>query len=117
MSDPQRATPPVADREPPAPRSADDAAPLDEFALDVLEFEREWALRSGDKEAAIRSRFGLGSARYYQVLFALIDSPAALRHDPLLVRRLQRLRDTRADARARRTLGPAHDRRTEDDPR
>ncbi|MBN9605143.1 MAG: DUF3263 domain-containing protein [Actinomycetales bacterium] len=104
----------------PAPITGADG--LDERARAILAFERDWAVRAGearsrDKDAEIRSRFGLGSARYYQVLFALIDSPAALRHDPLLVRRLQRLRDTRTVARARRTLGPADDRRTEDDAR
>jgi hypothetical protein len=79
---------------------------LDERALEVLDFEREWAARAGDKDAAIRVQFGFGSARYYQVLYALIDSPSALRHDPLLVRRLQRLRDTRTRSRLARTLGP-----------
>jgi len=87
---------------------------LDARALEVLDFEREWAVRRGDKDAAIRSRFGFGSARYYQVLFALIDAPAALRHDPLLIRRLQRLRDTGTRSRLARTLGPDADFRTED---
>ena len=75
---------------------------LSELDLRVLAFERGWAARVGAKEAAIRSEFGLTGARYYQTLNALLDSPAALRHDPLLVRRLQRLRDTRARARAAR---------------
>jgi hypothetical protein len=70
----------------------------------ILEFESEWTARTGSKEAAIRSEFGLSSARYYQMLSALIDSPVALRSDPLLVRRLQRVRDARARARAARTF-------------
>ena len=59
---------------------------------------------SGAKDAAIRSEFSIPAARYYQMLYALIDSPVALRSDPLLVRRLQRLRDARSRARAARTF-------------
>ncbi|WP_309713594.1 DUF3263 domain-containing protein [Pseudolysinimonas sp.] len=74
---------------------------LDETELRLLAFERAWADRVGNREAAIRAEFGVSSARYYQMLYALIDSPLAVRHDPLLVRRLQRLRDSRRGARAR----------------
>ncbi len=70
----------------------------------MLAFERAWADRVGAKDAAIRSEFGIPAARYYQMLYALIDSPVALRSDPLLVRRLQRLRDARSRARAARTF-------------
>ncbi len=92
--------------------------PLGDRELRMLEFERDWAARVGAKDAAIRSAFGLSPARYYQVLYALIDSPVALRHDPLLVRRLQRLRDARARARAARTFRPdaRPDRSTNQDP-
>lgn len=74
---------------------------LDETELRLLAFERAWADRVGNREAAIRAEFGVPSARYYQMLYTLIDSPIAVRHDPLLVRRLQRLRDSRRRARAR----------------
>ncbi len=77
---------------------------LSELDLQLLVFERDWANRVGAKEAAILTEFGLPAARYYQMLYALIDSPAALRHDPLLVRRLQRLRDARTRSRAARTF-------------
>ncbi len=77
---------------------------LSDVQVRVLDFERDWTDRVGPKDAAILSEFGLSSARYYQVLSALIDSPVALRHDPLLVRRLQRVRDSRARARAARTF-------------
>lgn len=70
----------------------------------MLEFEREWTARSGGKDDAIRSQFGLSVARYYQVLGAVLASPAALAHDPMLVTRLQRIRDGRAGARAARRL-------------
>ena len=74
---------------------------LDDDELRLLAFERAWADRVGNREAAIRAEFGVSSARYYQMLYALIDSPIAVRHDPLLVRRLQRLRDSRRRARTR----------------
>jgi hypothetical protein len=61
----------------------------------VLAFEREWTGRRGGKAAAIRGRFGFTTARYYQVLAALVASDAAERHDPLLVRRLRRRRRQR----------------------
>ena len=77
------------------------ATSLDETEQRLLAFERAWADRVGNREAAIRAEFGVSSARYYQMLYALIDSPIAVRHDPLLVRRLQRLRDSRRRARAR----------------
>jgi hypothetical protein len=74
---------------------------LDATELRLLAFERDWAGRVGNREAAIRHEFGVSSARYYQMLYALIDSSRAVRHDPLLVRRLQRLRESRRRARTR----------------
>ena len=68
--------------------------------LDILAFERAWLRRGGRKEEAIREEFGISAARYYQVLGALIETPAALREDPMLVKRLQRLRDARTVRRA-----------------
>ncbi len=47
----------------------------------------------------MRSQFGLSAARYYQVLNSLLDSPDALAYDPMLVKRLQRMRDTNTSAR------------------
>ena len=87
----------------PAPASPGAREPdqLDELSLRMLEFERLWASRVGAKDAAIRAEFSIPAARYYQMLYALIDSPIAVRHDPLLVRRLQRLRESRRRARAR----------------
>lgn len=70
----------------------------------ILDFERQWWRHVGAKEDAIRAEFGLTAARYYQLLNAVIDSPAAVRHDPMLVRRLLRARDARTEARAARTF-------------
>ena len=75
---------------------------LSERDLAVLEFERRWWKHAGAKEQAIRDQFGLSAARYYQVLGRVIESPAAEVHDPMLVRRLRRVRDARLAARVNR---------------
>ena len=72
---------------------------------DVLAFERQWWRYAGAKEAAIKEQFGLSATRYYQVLNTVIDRPEALAVDPLLVRRLRRMRATRQRQRSARTLG------------
>jgi Protein of unknown function (DUF3263) len=72
--------------------------------IQILEFEREWWHHAGAKEAAIRSQFSLSAARYYQLLNAVIDLPGALRHDPMLVKRLLRARDARTQARSARAF-------------
>ncbi len=51
------------------------------------------------QEQAIREKFDMSATRYYQVLNALIDNPAALEADPMLVKRLRRLRDARIASR------------------
>ena len=62
---------------------------------EMLAFERHWWRYAGAKEEAIRERFGMSATRYYQVLNALVDRPEALAVDPLLVRRLRRMRAAR----------------------
>ncbi len=73
----------------------------------ILAFEQHWWRHAGAKEQAIRTQFEFSAARYYQLLGGLIDSPAALAHDPMLVNRLQRMRDARTQARESRALHPA----------
>jgi Protein of unknown function (DUF3263) len=68
--------------------------------LAMLAFERAWWRRGGQKEEAIREEFGISAARYYQLLGQLIQTPAALAEDPMLVKRLQRLSDARTVRRA-----------------
>lgn len=80
-----------------------DVSALDERERAILDFERHWWKHAGAKEDAIRSEFSLSSARYYQVLGALIDRREALVYDPMLVKRLQRMRDARSAARAARS--------------
>jgi Protein of unknown function (DUF3263) len=89
------------------------AAPADESALDgltrrdrdILAFERQWWKYAGAKEQAIRELFDMSATRYYQVLNALIDTPAAMTADPMLVKRLRRLRASRQRQRSARRLG------------
>jgi hypothetical protein len=78
---------------------------LSEREHDVLAFERQWWKYAGAKEAAIKDLFGMSATRYYQVLNALIDKPEALVADPMLVKRLRRLRSTRQRTRSARRLG------------
>jgi hypothetical protein len=72
---------------------------------DLLDFERQWWKSPVPKEAAIRRRFGVSPARYHQALNRLIESPEALHHDPMLVRRLRRLREERRRKRFAARLG------------
>lgn len=71
----------------------------------ILDFERDWTAHRGRKSAAIRERFAITPARYYQLLQPLVDDPAAAAYDPLTVKRLRRRREERAQRRATRTLG------------
>jgi hypothetical protein len=88
-------------------RAVEARGELTERDVRILAFERSWWRHAGAKEQAIRKDFGLSSARYYQLLGALIDSPAALAHDPMLITRLQRIREARLAARSARLLGRA----------
>jgi hypothetical protein len=72
---------------------------------EILAFERQWWKYAGAKETAIRDLFDMSATRYYQALNALIDRPEALVHDPMLVKRLRRLRTTRQRTRSARRLG------------
>ena len=76
---------------------------------EMLTFERQWWRQAGAKETAIRDRFGMPPTRYYQVLNALVDRPDALAADPLLVRRLRRVRTARQRTRSSQVLGKESD--------
>ncbi len=85
--------------------AAERAAELSTRDAEILAFERHWWKFAGAKEQAVREKFDMSSTRYYQVLNVLIDQPEALVHDPLLVRRLRRLRAARQRQRSARRLG------------
>ena len=65
----------------------------------ILDFERSWWAEAGPKEASIREKFELSATRYYQILNELLEAPEAYDYDPLVVRRLRRVRDRRRRAR------------------
>jgi hypothetical protein len=85
--------------------SPDAGSGLSERDSDILEFERQWWKYAGAKETAIRESYDMSATRYYQVLNALIDRPEAIASDPLLVRRLRRMRAERQRVRSARRLG------------
>jgi Protein of unknown function (DUF3263) len=85
---------------PHGPAPTQDAGPLGERERRVLAFERQWWRHAGAKEEAIRREFGVGPTAYYQLLSRLIDDPAAIAHDPMLVKRLQRQRASRRRRRS-----------------
>jgi len=76
--------------------------PLTDRERAMLEFERFWWRHAGSKEQAIRETFDLSATHYYRLLNALLDQPAAVEFDPLVVGRLRRLRASRARRRAGR---------------
>jgi Protein of unknown function (DUF3263) len=78
---------------------------LSQLDVDILDFERSWWKHAGVKERAIKDRFDMSATRYYQLLNALLENPAALEHDPILVKRLTRLRTYRQRQRTARLLG------------
>lgn len=81
------------------------ASQLSERDARILDFEREWWKYAGAKEQAIKERFDVSPTRYYQLLNRIIDGEAAVAHDPMLVKRLRRLRAQRQRQRAARRLG------------
>lgn len=76
---------------------------LSELDAEILDFERHWWRHAG-KVQEIRERFDMSAVRYYQQLNALLDRPEALAYDPLLVKRLRRLREGRQKSRSAQRL-------------
>ncbi|WP_394275119.1 DUF3263 domain-containing protein [Luteococcus sp.] len=75
--------------------------PLEEWQQAILDFEQDASrLGQAQREQEVRDRFDMSLPRYTQVLNQLLDHPAALAHQPLLVRRLRRLREQRRLARS-----------------
>ncbi|GAA4064590.1 MULTISPECIES: DUF3263 domain-containing protein [Actinomadura] len=94
----------------PVPDGQDDdlafpAGKLSERDRQILAFERQWWKYAGAKEQAIRERFDMSATRYYQLLNILLDRPEALEYDPMLVKRLRRVRAQRQRQRAARRFG------------
>lgn len=77
-----------------------DSEQLSTLEQKVLEFERKWHTLGGAKEHAIREQFNMSSTAYFQVLNSLLDNPLAYAQDPILIKRLRRIRDGRQRDRA-----------------
>lgn len=95
----------VPDIEVDAQVSTDEPSPepaLSERDAAILDFEKQWWKYAGAKEQAVRELFDLSATQYYQVLNTLIDSPDALAAEPMLVKRLRRMRATRQRERTQR---------------
>ena len=101
------AEPPAIPPKPISPGVGGAAGPLGERERSVLAFERHWWRHAGAKEEAIRREFGVGPTAYYQLLSRLLDDPAALAYDPMLVKRLQRQRASRRRRRSQVTMAQA----------
>ena len=78
---------------------------LSELEVKMLEFERSWWRHAGVKESSIKELFNLTPPAYYQLLNNLIDRDEALMAEPILVKRLRRLRESRTEARSSSKLG------------
>ena len=80
---------------PPLARAQTTDVQLGERERAILDLERDWWHEGERKDVVIRRRLHLSASRYYQVLHGLLDSPASLEYDPLVVRRLLRARRAR----------------------
>lgn len=90
------------------PASAPSAKPGDGLTLrerEILAFERQWWKYAGAKEQAIRELFEMSPTRYYQLVNRLTDKREAMQADPMLVKRLRRLRSGRERARSAKRTG------------
>ncbi|MFK8024012.1 MAG: DUF3263 domain-containing protein [Ilumatobacter sp.] len=68
------------------------AVMLSERHAAMLEFERSWWSLEEPRDQAIRARFQCSPDEYHAELTTVLDDPAAMEHDPMVVRRLKRLR-------------------------
>lgn len=76
---------------------------LTDGEIAMLDLERSWWTEAGPKDDAINQRLEMSTTRYYELLNDLIDRPEAEAHDPLVVRRLRRMRDRRRRSRSEHT--------------
>lgn len=75
---------------------------LSERDICALQIMAKHPRSQGAREKAAKELLELSPTRFHQLVNALIDTEAALAHDPLLVNRLRRLRDGRTAGSARR---------------
>jgi len=78
---------------------------LTDDELTMLTIERMWWQYSGLKEQVVREKLDISMTTYYQRLNALIDTERAMAADPMVVKRLQRIRERRQRSRSVRRFG------------
>jgi hypothetical protein len=81
-------------------RPAQQPGALDDIAKAMLRIEDKVWRYAGAKEQAIREQFDLSATQFYQRLNSLIETEAAMAFNPLLVKRLRRMRAQRQRTRA-----------------
>lgn len=75
---------------------------LDPSDLDLIEFERiHWGPRPS-KESVVRRAWGVTLVRYYQRLYEIMESSAARRYDPVLIRAFAESSEARARQQMKR---------------
>ena len=65
---------------------------LSERHAAMLDFERSWWTNEEPRDQVVRARFQCSPEDFQDELTTVLDDPAATEHDPLVVRRLKRLR-------------------------
>lgn len=66
---------------------------MNDLEREVLDLEREYPRYNGAKDDQIRRRLNMSATSYFQILNRLLDDPAALEADPVLINRLRRIRE------------------------
>lgn len=65
---------------------------LSERHAAMLDFERSWWTNEESRDQVVRARFQCSPEEYQTELAGVLEDPAAIEHDQLVVRRLKRLR-------------------------
>lgn len=65
---------------------------LSERHAAMLDFERSWWSNEEPRDQVVRARFQCSPEEYQAELATVLDDPAAMEHDQMVVRRLKRLR-------------------------
>ncbi|MFT4864715.1 MAG: hypothetical protein ACI9CV_001293 [Ilumatobacter sp.] len=65
---------------------------LSERHAAMLDFERSWWTNDDPRDQVVRARFQCSPEEYDAEIAVVLENPDAAEHDPLVVRRLKRLR-------------------------
>jgi hypothetical protein len=81
-------------------------AELSDRDRELLDFEAAHPRSGVAKDEAIRRLLDMPPPRYYQLILALVDLPAAVEHNPQLAARVQRRRRVAGSARSGAVFAP-----------